>query len=114
MHIVHRPAIPVALGFLTSLIAMGGLLAFASLHATRLGFENVSVVLFVYGGTVEHRPDVTVARLGNYFAVKSAQPIVIDRRQTGVRHAVWYSCIAGLRGCRISQWDKDALRFEKA
>jgi predicted MFS family arabinose efflux permease len=52
LRIVHRPAIPVALGFLTSLIAMGGLLAFASLHATRLGFANPSVVLLVYGGTV--------------------------------------------------------------
>lgn len=52
LRIIHRPAIPAALGFLTSLIAMGGLLAFASLHATRLGFPNPSVVLFVYGGTV--------------------------------------------------------------
>lgn len=52
LRIIHRPAIPVALGFLTSLIAMGGLLAFASLHATRLGFENPSVVLLAYGGTV--------------------------------------------------------------
>jgi predicted MFS family arabinose efflux permease len=52
LHIIHRPAIPVALGFLTSLIAMGGLLAFASLHAARTGFENPSVVLLVYGATV--------------------------------------------------------------
>ncbi|MGR0219132.1 MFS transporter [Agromyces sp. ZXT2-6] len=52
MRIIHRPAIPASLGFLTSLIAMGGLLAFASLHATRTGFENPSVVLLVYGGTV--------------------------------------------------------------
>jgi predicted MFS family arabinose efflux permease len=52
LRIIHRPAIPVALGFLTSLIAMGGLLAFASLHATRTGFENPSVVLLVYGATV--------------------------------------------------------------
>lgn len=52
LRIIHRPAIPVALGFLTSLVAMGGLLAFASLHATRLGLVNPSVVLLVYGGTV--------------------------------------------------------------
>ena len=52
LRIIHRPAIPVSLGFLTSLIAMGGLLAFASLHATRIGLANPSVVLLVYGGTV--------------------------------------------------------------
>lgn len=52
VRIIHRPAIPAALGFLTSLIAVGGLLAFASLHADRVGFENPSLVLFVYGGTV--------------------------------------------------------------
>jgi predicted MFS family arabinose efflux permease len=52
LRIIHRPAVPASLGFLASLIAMGGLLAFASLHATRIGFENPSVVLLVYGGTV--------------------------------------------------------------
>ncbi len=44
--------------------------------------------------------------------IESDGPIVIDRRATGCRHAVWYCCIAGLAGCRITQWDKDALRVE--
>jgi hypothetical protein len=55
---------------------------------------------------------VVVDRLGPYFVIASDQAIVIDRRATGCRHAVWYSCIAGLDGGRIVQWDKDALRVE--
>lgn len=57
-------------------------------------------------------PNVTVDRIGPYFAIESEVPISIDRRSTGVRHAVWYSCVAGLAGWRIAQWDKDALRVE--
>ncbi len=36
--------------------------------------------------------------------------IIIDRRATGCRHAVWYSAVAGLRRARIAQHDKNALR----
>lgn len=57
-------------------------------------------------------PDVKVGRMGPYFLIESDRPISIDRRSTGARHAVWYSCIAGLEGWRIAQWDKDALRVE--
>ena len=49
---VHRPALPASLGFLTSIVAIGGFSAFASLHASRIGLENPSLALFVYGGTV--------------------------------------------------------------
>jgi hypothetical protein len=55
---------------------------------------------------------VRVDKLGPYFVIESDSPITIDRRATECRHAVWYSCIAGLAGCRIVQWDKDALRVE--
>lgn len=58
-------------------------------------------------------PAVEVERLGPYFVVSSADDIVIDRRATGCRHAVWYSCVAGLGDSRITQWDKDALRVEQ-
>ncbi|MEU4286874.1 hypothetical protein AB0E63_01515 [Kribbella sp. NPDC026596] len=51
-------------------------------------------------------------RIGPYVVLESDDPIVVDRRATGCRHAVWYSCVAGLAGCRITQWDKDALRVE--
>lgn len=57
-------------------------------------------------------PGVTVGTLGPYFVIEADDPISIDRRATGARHAVWYSCVAGLDGWRIAQWDKDALRTE--
>lgn len=51
-HLFHRPALPIALGFLTSLAAIGGFLAFASLHAIQVGLQASSVPLIVYGGVV--------------------------------------------------------------
>jgi hypothetical protein len=58
-------------------------------------------------------PEVTVGRIGPYFEITAAGPIVIDRRATGCRHAVWYSSVAGVaRDSRIVQHDKDALRVE--
>lgn len=50
--IVHRPSIPAAIGFLTSLAAVGGFLAFASLHAARIGIADPSLALFTYGAIV--------------------------------------------------------------
>lgn len=50
--IIHRPSIPVSIGFLTSLAAVGGFLAFASLHATRIGIADPSLALFTYGAVV--------------------------------------------------------------
>ncbi len=56
-------------------------------------------------------PKVTVDRIGPYFEIRADREIVIDRRATGCRHAVWYSCVAGVaRNSRITQHDKDALR----
>lgn len=69
--------------------------------------ENTGVVQVAEG-----QASVKVKRLGPYHVLESDEPIVIDRRSTGCRHAVWYSCVAGLAGCRITQWDKDALRAD--
>jgi hypothetical protein len=56
---------------------------------------------------------ITVGRTGPYFVISADGPIVIDRRATGCRHAVWYSCVAGVApGDGITQHDKDALRVE--
>lgn len=55
---------------------------------------------------------VNVDKVGPYFEVTSPNPIVVDRRATGCRHAVWYSALAGLRDSRVTQHDKDALRVE--
>ncbi|NMO89729.1 hypothetical protein [Actinomycetospora sp. TBRC 11914] len=57
-------------------------------------------------------PDVAVAKLGPYFEITADGAIVVDRRATGCRHAVWYSCVAGVGGGEIVQHDKDALRVE--
>jgi hypothetical protein len=71
--------------------------------------ENTTVVK-----VAAEDPATVVDKVGPYFRVISQQDIVIDRRATGVRHAVWYSCVAGLTGSRITQWDKDALRIGAA
>lgn len=50
--LIHWRAVPPALGFLTSVVAMGGFLAFAALHAEAVGLASTSVPLFVYGMVV--------------------------------------------------------------
>lgn len=50
--LIHRPALAISLGFFTSLAAIGGFLAFASLHAGEIGMANTSVALLVYGSIV--------------------------------------------------------------
>lgn len=56
--------------------------------------------------------EVSISTAGPYFVLEAPDALIIDRRSTGVRHAVWYSCIAGIEGYRIVQWDKDALVLE--
>lgn len=55
-------------------------------------------------------PDITVDQVGPYFRLSAPADIVIDRRATGCRHAVWYSAVSGIEGSRIVQQDKNALR----
>jgi predicted MFS family arabinose efflux permease len=50
--LVHRGSLPLALGFLTAVVAMGAFLAFAGLHAGEVGLTNVSLPLAVYGTVV--------------------------------------------------------------
>lgn len=50
--LIHRPAIPILIGFFTSMFAIGGFLAFAALHARALGLANPSLPLFIYGAVV--------------------------------------------------------------
>lgn len=47
-----RKALPPSLGFFASVFAMGGFLAFASLHADAVGLGSTSVPLLVYGMVV--------------------------------------------------------------
>lgn len=50
--LVHVPAVPVALGFFTALLAIGGFLAFASLRAGSVGLTNAGTAFLLFGGTV--------------------------------------------------------------
>jgi predicted MFS family arabinose efflux permease len=50
--LIHRPGIPVSLGFFTSLAAISGFLAFASLYSQEIGLSNTSLALFTYGCVV--------------------------------------------------------------
>jgi predicted MFS family arabinose efflux permease len=47
--LIHRKAVPPALAFFTSLLAIGGFLSFAALHAEEVGLASSSVPLFLYG-----------------------------------------------------------------
>ena len=49
---VHRPAVPAALGFFSSVVAMAGLLAFSVLRADEVGLAATSAPLLVYGTVV--------------------------------------------------------------
>jgi len=50
--LIHRKAIPASLGFMTSIVAMGGFLAFATLHADDVGLTRTSLPIALYGSVV--------------------------------------------------------------
>ncbi|GAA1062113.1 MFS transporter [Agromyces bracchium] len=52
IRIIHRPAIPASIGFLSSLAAVGGFIAFATLWAERIDLASPSIALFAYGAVV--------------------------------------------------------------
>jgi hypothetical protein len=68
--------------------------------------ENLPIV-----HVAERDERVLVNQVGPYFELVSEVQIEVDRRATGCRHAVWYSCVSGLVNSQILQWDKDALRI---
>jgi predicted MFS family arabinose efflux permease len=49
MRLIYGKAVPVALGFFASVVAMGALFAFGSLQSSAVGLMPVSTPLFVYG-----------------------------------------------------------------
>ncbi|BCP14205.1 hypothetical protein [Mycobacterium paraintracellulare] len=59
-------------------------------------------------------PEVRIGHVGPYFEIAAPGVLLIDRRVTDCRHAVWYSAVAGIAGGRVTQHDKDALRVEPA
>jgi hypothetical protein len=60
------------------------------------------------------QPGARAERLQGYVMVTSDGPLVVDRRATGVRHAVWYSALAAVGHGRVVQYDKVALKVEPA
>ncbi|MGB8386394.1 hypothetical protein [Mycobacterium sp.] len=52
-----------------------------------------------------------VRHVGPYVELRFPDGITIDRRSTGTRHAVWYSCLGALEHAHVVQFDKDALRI---
>lgn len=57
---------------------------------------------------------VEVRRAGAHVEVTFSDGLTIDRAATGVRHAIWYSAVAALRGATVVQFDKEALRLVAA
>ncbi len=47
--LIHRPAVPLSLGFFSSLAAVSGFLAFAALYSRDIGMSNTSLALLTYG-----------------------------------------------------------------
>jgi hypothetical protein len=54
--------------------------------------------------------ELAVRHIGPYVELTFSDAVTIDRKATGVRHAVWYSGVGALKDARIVQFDKDALR----
>ncbi|WP_405865706.1 MULTISPECIES: hypothetical protein [unclassified Streptomyces] len=50
--------------------------------------------------------------VGNYVQLCGKSTLIIDRREAGIRPAVWYSAIGALRHGKVAQFDRDALRVE--
>jgi len=55
--------------------------------------------------------NLDVHHVGPYVELRFADAMTIDRRATGARHAVWYSCLGALDHARVEQFDKDTLRI---
>jgi hypothetical protein len=69
--------------------------------------ENAGLVDLAGGDTA-----LTLSRVGPYLEITADGPIVLDRAASGLRHAVWYSAVAGVAGGEVVQHDKNALRVE--
>ena len=54
--------------------------------------------------------ELEVHHVGAYVELRFPDGVTVDRVTTGARHAVWYSSVGGLRGARVVQFDKTALR----
>ncbi|GAA2365898.1 hypothetical protein [Dactylosporangium salmoneum] len=58
-------------------------------------------------------PAVTVRRRGPYLELTADGGIAVERAATGCRNAVWYSCVAAVRGT-VTRWDSTGLTVAPA
>lgn len=47
----------------------------------------------------------------NFVEVQFDGELTVPRAATGMRHAVWYSSVAGVAGARVVQFDKEGLKL---
>lgn len=47
----------------------------------------------------------------NFIEVQFDGELTVPRAATGMRHAVWYSSLAGLSGAHVVQFDKEQLKL---
>jgi hypothetical protein len=55
--------------------------------------------------------EITVTHRGTYVEVSFPNELTVDRKASGLRHALWYSCIGGVLGAEVVQFDKVQLRL---
>jgi len=63
---------------------------------------------------IERQEGVTVRRHRTHVEFEFDHELVVDRAETGLRHALWYSCVGGLLDSRVEQFDKAALKVVAA
>jgi hypothetical protein len=71
-----------------------------------LGLEEFEPIIEIG----RQNPGVSERRIGSYVELSTDGTLSIDRKATGTRHAIWYSCVGGIRDGHLAQFDKDQLR----
>lgn len=59
-------------------------------------------------------PGVVVRQHPSHVEYVFEDELVLDREATGLRHALWYSVVAGISDARVEQFDKVCLRVVAA
>jgi MFS family permease len=93
--LIHRGAIAPSLGFVTSVVAMGGFLTFASLHADAVGLSRSSLPIAVYGLVVVVCR-VVFAKVPDRFAPLPLGAAALTTIATGLAVTALWTSPAGL------------------